>query len=377
LPEDADVRASERDLYPIRGFFIIMKKRFIISNDITQKILKKTFGGCKMKKFAISNFLKMLVLLGIFICVLGSANLAYCWSGNVYFKNVQCGDVLGPGGTYMLKDDLDCNVSPALTVLSWTHLNLKGHTLTCNPSLPQIGIQLEGKKASVANGTILNCDGGVVLDGEGGHLVSRIEYVHSFPGTHVAIAVGTDNNQLVRNSATACDGCFEIDGDGNLLIHNYAFDGPGVGFWIGPSGENNWLIHNVAESQYAEGFLVQGDANKLIKNEAIDTQWEAGSGFEIDWSKENELRRNIATDNAGYGFNVRLATNNRLLGNVAEDNKRSGITVSGTDNLIARSKAFGNGDGLQFFDLNDDNLNCDNNTWRKNKFDTRNADCIE
>ena len=59
-----------------------------------------------------------------------------------------------------------------------------------------------------------------------------------------------DGNRLVRNSATGCDGCFEIGGDGNRLIRNLAYDGPGVGFWIIPNGENNQLIHNVAECQY-------------------------------------------------------------------------------------------------------------------------------
>jgi parallel beta-helix repeat protein len=291
---------------------------------------------------------------------------------------VQCGDVLGPRGAYMLKGDLDCNVSPALTVLDGAHLNLKGHTLTCGLGLSSVGIQMEGRKASVANGHILECDVGVALGGEGRHSVSRIDFAHSSPGSHVAFAVKSDRNILVRNSATACDGCFEIDGDGNRLIHNLATDGPGVGFWIGPTGENNRLIHNVAESQYAEGFYVQGNANQLIKNEAIDTLFENGAGFAISLDAErNELRRNMATDNAGYGFRVSFATNNRLLGNIAEDNKKSGITVSGTGNAIVRNKAYGNGDGVQFFDLNDDNLNCDNNTWRRNKFDTRNVDCIK
>ncbi len=296
-----------------------------------------------------------------------------------YQNAVQCGDVLGPGGAYMLKEDLDCDVSPALTVLDGAHLNLKGHTLTCTltsgSGLSPIGIQMEGQEASVINGNILECDRGVVLGGDGRHSVSRIEYAHSFPGTHVAFIVETDGNRLVHNSATACDGCFEIGGDGNLLIRNLAFDGPGVGFWIFSTGENNVLLHNVAESQFAEGFLIQGDANKLVKNEAIDTLFENGSGFGI-FSERNKLRRNMAMDNAGDGFKV-FSNNNRLFGNVAKDNKKTGITVPGIDNVIVRNRAFGNGDGMKFFDLNDDNLNCDNNTWRKNKFDTRNADCIK
>jgi len=277
----------------------------------------------------------------------------------------------------MLKEDLDCNVSPALTVLDGAYLNLKGHTLTCGPGVSPTGIQMEGQKASVTNGNIFECDRGVVLGGYGRHFVSRINYAHSIPGTNYGFHVESDHNRLVLNSATAGDGCFEIEGDGNRLIRNLAFDGPGVGFWISPSGDNNQLIHNVAVSHYAQGFVVQGDANRLIKNEAVDTLYDNGAGFEIE-GERNELRLNMATDHAGDGFKVsRFATNNRLLGNTAEDNEKSGINVSGTDNVIARNRALENGDGVQFFDLNDDNLNCDNNTWRGNKFDTRNADCID
>lgn len=286
---------------------------------------------------------------------------------------VQCGDVLGPGGAYMLKEDLDCDVTPALTVLDGVHLNLKGHTLTCGPGLSPIGIQIEGQKASVANGHILECDVGVLLGGYGSHSVSRVDYAHSRPGTHVGFDVDSDNNRLVRNSAVGCDGCFEIDGNRNRLMHNLVMAGPGIGFWIGPTGEHNKLLHNIAEGQFAAGFFVQGNANKLIKNEAFDNN---GAGYGIE-GERNELRRNMATDNPGVGFSISFGTNNRLLGNIAEDNGKSGITVSGTDNVIARNRAFGNGDEVQFFDLNDDNLNCDNNTWRRNKFDTRNVDCIE
>ena len=235
---------------------------------------------------------------------------------------VQCGDVLGPGGTYIMNEDLDCDVSPALTVLDGAHLNLKRHTLTCGPGLYPIGIQLEGQKASVTNGHILECDVGVALGGYGKHSVTKIDYAHSRPGTHVAFDVATDGNRLVRNTATACDGCFEIDGDENRLIHNVAFDAA-VGFWIGPAGENNRLLHNVAESQYAAGFLIQGAANMLIKNEAIDTLFENGAGFAVQ-GETNELRRNMATDNAGEGFSV-AAANNRLLGNVAKTTRNRAL----------------------------------------------------
>lgn len=293
-------------------------------------------------------------------------------------KGVKCGDVLGPGGVYVLKEDLYCNVSPALTILGQTRLNLKGHTLTCGPDFVRVGIQLDGVKVFVTNGAIRECDTGVRFGGTGRHAVSNIDYAHSKPGTHSAFNVESDNNLLVDNNATACDGCFELGGDGNRLIRNRAVDGPGVAFWIFPSAENNQLFQNVARRHYAEGFLVQGNANKLLRNQAINTLWQGGAGFKVDYgSVKNELQHNISADNAGDGFSVSFAKTNRLLGNVASNNKKFGITVLGMDNLIARNKAFGNGDGVQYFDLNDGNFNCDNNKWIKNKFETRNVDCIE
>jgi parallel beta-helix repeat protein len=290
-------------------------------------------------------------------------------------NEVQCGDVLGPGGVYKLNKDLYCNATPAITVLDGAHLNLNGHTLTCGPGLSPIGIQLKGQRASVVNGTVLECDRGVVLGGSGKHRVSRIEYATASPGTCQAFVVKTDGNRLVRNSATGCDGCFEISGDGNWLIYNFAYDGPGVGFWLFHSGENNHLFHNIAVSHYAEGFLISGENNNLIGNEAVDTLFENGAGFEIGGAG-NRLWRNRSSDNGGDGLKL-FSASNRLMGNVAKDNQKSGIIVYGTDNIIIRNKAFGNGNGVNFFDLNDDNLNCDNNIWNKNKFDTRNSECIE
>jgi parallel beta-helix repeat protein len=293
-------------------------------------------------------------------------------------RPVKCGDVLGPGGGYKLDEDLLCTVTPALTVLDGAHLNLNDHSLVCDPGLSAtVGILLKGERTSVENGNIFDCDRGVVLEGAGEHSVSKIEYANSNPGTCVAFDVRSDRNRLFRNSAAACDGCFEVSGDRNWLIRNFVYDGPGVGFWFFQTANNNHIFHNIAVNQYAQGFLIQGDENNLLMNKAVGTLWENGAGFEIAGSG-NRLWRNRATNNDGYGFDVfSTGTNNRLLENIAEDNQNTGITVPGTNNVIIRNKAFGNGDGFDSFDLSDGNLDCDNNTWRRNRFDTSNAECLK
>jgi len=46
---------------------------------------------------------------------------------------------------------------------------------------------------------------------------------------------------------------------------------------------------------------------------------------------------------------------------------------------MLRNSATGNGVGpnpSQDFDLRDDNVDCDNNTWANNQFGTRNRTCI-
>ncbi len=155
--------------------------------------------------------------------------------------SVQCGDALGPGGVYFLNEDLNCDVSPALTVLGETHLNLNGHTLNCEQDSMAVGIQLEGEKASVTNGKVVDCYEGVLVGGSGMHHISRIEYTGSNPGTY-AFIVESDGNRLVCNSANKCEFCFEISSHGNWLFHNSAFNGD-VGFFLIPYASENRLFY--------------------------------------------------------------------------------------------------------------------------------------
>ncbi len=291
--------------------------------------------------------------------------------------SIQCGDELGPGGVYVLDEDLNCDVSPALTVLGETHLDMNGHTLTCEESWSN-GIELEGQKASITNGKIVDCIISVWAIGLGKHHISRIEIVNvdQYGG---GFALWSDDNRLVSNRAFGCsEDCFAISSRRNWLFHNYAYGG-WSGFSVYLPSSDNRLLYNTAERPTAVGYYIYGVDNLLIGNKAVGSLWEDGSGFDI-FAARNRLWRNRSTENTGHGFRV-SHKENLLRNNIAEDNGKSGITIEADtiarDNTIVRNKAHGNGDGANYFDLNDAHQDCDDNTWENNRFDTRNIECIE
>jgi parallel beta-helix repeat protein len=73
------------------------------------------------------------------------------------------------------------------------------------------------------------------------------------------------------------------------------------------------------------------------------------------------------------------ADDNLLKRNKALDSADDGIDLQegAEDNVVKRNKASGNGTGPieDSFDLEDDNLDCDNNTWKKNKGE-KSQDCV-
>src|SRR5262245_18220927 len=105
--------------------------------------------------------------------------LVFVWSLGLILPQAQavhigCGAVLGPGGTFVLDSVVGpCGgPGPALTLISAT-LDLAGHTVSCSaPS--NYGIDVEGKKSKVRNGTVSGCANGVVLLDQGSHEVRGV-----------------------------------------------------------------------------------------------------------------------------------------------------------------------------------------------------------
>ena len=115
---------------------------------------------------------------------------------------VGCGAYLTGDETYVLVADvLDCGESaPAITVVGPAKLRLNGHTVSCELALDDegipvpkegtIGVRLEGTGASLIGGArppfgiygVFGCEQGVLLNGEGDHLVQGVTVTKSSSG---------------------------------------------------------------------------------------------------------------------------------------------------------------------------------------------------
>jgi hypothetical protein len=190
---------------------------------------------------------------------------------------VNCGDILGPGGTYVLTGDLQYEVSPALTVRDGARLDLAGHGVSgCGGG--QVVILLDGSGALVRDGVVSGCMTGVEVAGEGGHTVqgmaandtdngiwvisdhNRLEG-NTLAVLEVAFIIRGHHNTLIQNRAAA-PASFSVVGDHNLLRDNE--NSAGVSGWV-VSGDHNRLVRNtVAEGD--DGMIVSGEDNLLLKN---------------------------------------------------------------------------------------------------------------
>jgi parallel beta-helix repeat protein len=349
--------------------------------------------------------------------------------------HISCGDTLGPGGNFVLDSDVGpCSgPGPALTLISAT-LDLAGHTVSCSTT-SIYGIEVEGKKSRVRNGTVSGCGNGVVLFDEGFHEVRRI----TASGNTTGFTVGSKRNKLNDNTATVNEYAgFAVGGTQNQLNDNFA-SGSEIGFlFIGATG--TVLSDNTATENF-EGFeMFNSGSNLLTDNTASDNatngfegslntnnRWAANTangnagGFAFEGNTSDSWISNRASDNDNFGFSFADGggnalkdnrasgnglggfgieeTNDTLLENKATDNINAGfdvfdgtvgtlfranqalgntgpglrLAIGATGNRVQNSKALGNGG----FDLQDNNPGCDANLWSNNTFGTANQGCID
>jgi parallel beta-helix repeat protein len=244
---------------------------------------------------------------------------------------IDCGAVLGPGGTYVLDRDLTCpkpvvsDYDPdpwgfvgMLNVSNGATLNLNGHTVTCLPSSPyprpSVGIRLRHGK--VKNGTVVGCDIGIVPSDS---VVKRI-------------TVAWNRIGMLLDSRT----------------------------W---GSHRNLISANIAQNNARFGFyLVESDENVLVNNLAVDNE----AGFAVDRSSRTVLLQNVATHNHGNGFSVSGATvvggdeggeANQVIENRSVKNGANGFSIGGRSTNIIGNYAKGNGGTPNFggagFDITD------------------------
>jgi parallel beta-helix repeat protein len=248
--------------------------------------------------------------------------------------HINCGAVLGPGGTFTLDSDVgpcpdtepDPNpqiISVVISVESAT-LNLNGFTVS-GASIGQglTGqhcVELIGTRATLQGpGTVRGCERGVVVLGGGQHAVRDV--ISEFH-TNNGFLLGSNDNQLTNNTSRS-----------NTF----------VGISVGNQG--NKLTENTATDNGVLGFQIVGASHRLANNSATDN---GDDGFQIV-GDNNKIQDNFAANNANGIEVLEDATGNQLMGNVGQSNSA--------------------------FDLADDNPNCDQNRWRGNA-GTRNQNCI-
>jgi parallel beta-helix repeat protein len=313
--------------------------------------------------------------------------------------DIHCGSVLGPGGSFKLEADVGpCDGQTAITVIS-ASLDLSGYTVSCKGTQwddDPIGIELRGKGAQVRDGWVVGCAVGVVLTGKGKHSVENINAYWNWGGFHVDSPKNTlDSNYAYYNDE---DG-FQVNSDRNRLNKNWALGNGDDGFDLDFGLGQNQVTGNWAQENGDEGFDIDTDGNRLSDNSASHN---GANGFEIDDGDSNVLSSNVAYHNR-EGLHVNSA-NNQVIGNDIGHNHFDGIDLSfgAHDNLVKSNTVEDNGaDGINLdfgarhntidhntslgngligpgaFDLEDDNPNCDDNTWKSNTFGTKSDSCIQ
>jgi parallel beta-helix repeat protein len=292
---------------------------------------------------------------------------------------VECGDTLTGGSVKVYENIGPCVESPALTVEGPVNVNFNGFTLDCGQA--STGISIIGQNAKVQNGTVANCEDGIVINGDGRHQVLKMRVTSDQVAGDRGVRVRSDNNHLVQNVAQGFNGeGFRVEGEANRLVNNAALNNSGHGFRLRGNGEHE-LVNNVADGNGEEGFRLDSDGNRLVNNRAINN---GDEGFRARDGAGNSLVNNRAEGNGATdgeaGFRIQ-SDENLLRNNAAVGNVGDGILLyvdqdegeSPENNEIAHNTARNNG----VTDLVDENPDCDNNVWFKNSYDTRNQDCVD
>ena len=251
--------------------------------------------------------------------------------------------------TFLLVKNITCGGGSTQALeFSGDHVKvlLLGHTVSCDDV--DTGIVLSGTSSVLQGpGTVEKCENGIVLNGGGRHNVSKVKS---------------------RNNGT--DG-FLILSSKNLLTSNTAIENEDDGFQ--GEGELNIFLFNQSRHNEDDGFDDDdGTRNHYSFNSAIQND---GSGFQLVGSQEARFAHNIAKKNGFAGFHLISADNCTVVKNIANDNvdvqsppAGNGIRVD--DNSMQNTIKGNTMQDNEGFDAEDENVDCDANKWRANKFTT-------
>jgi hypothetical protein len=118
--------------------------------------------------------------------------------------HINCGAVLGPGGTFTLDSDVGPCSDPVVISVHSATLNLNGFTVSGTAVLltGQHCVELIGTRAKLQGpGTVQTCERGVVVLGDGGHAVQDV--ISEFH-TNNGFLLGSNGNRLTNNTSSRC-----------------------------------------------------------------------------------------------------------------------------------------------------------------------------
>jgi parallel beta-helix repeat protein len=312
-------------------------------------------------------------------------------------RALSCGDTLGPSDALeVLSENLECEESPALIIEGPVVVDLRRHTIVCalngNGEMTGTGIEVTGSQVEIRNGKVKNCRRGVLVKGEGHHLVKRLT-VRSSPGVGGSEPIGfyvqSNQNTFIRN-----------------IVRKYAGEGFRLGVDEKVTADFNLLKYNQVIKNGDHGFRVRaGQGNVFRRNESKENE---GEGFRSQ-GPDNQFVRNIAKNNGDEGIRLRDggdggAFNNLVIENRVENNGLSpcdffrdnpdanpgiAVTDGASDNKIKNNKIKHNCIGIgiekrsddnkvidndvsksKLLDMVDGNNDCGNNRWNNNEFVT-------
>jgi len=255
------------------------------------------------------------------------------WLSPVGAEVTLCGDPLSqdPDGIYRLRGHLTCSKNPILYIDEpEAEFDLRGFTATGDTS--NTGIRIEADNVIIVGGKFKKCETALRVEADG----CEIEHFKAIDSSDKAIRIRGDGNSIVKSLCLkAGNDCFELRGDGPE----------------GNAAEWCTAIKSGTPEQ-GQGIQFRGPGY-AYKCSVFDGE---GEGFQIqDGVSDVTIKRCLAINNAKGGIEIK---------------------ASATENSIKRNILFANGDGIEFFDLIDENENCDLNTWKRNKFRSSNIHCI-
>jgi parallel beta-helix repeat protein len=233
----------------------------------------------------------------------------------------QCGTVISQPGHYFLANDLSCFDQDGVDIVA-DHVDL----MLNNHQISNVFQDFFGQGISVGIG-----------------VPSGNSHVHIIgPGTITGFEGGIRFEQVSFSSVEDVTSTFNFFG--------FVVNG---GFAVGcnqscPSTKNSFQ-GNTATFNDQHGFTTNGATDNTFRDNNASNN-SAGGGILLFEASNNDVRANTTNGNGGAGIGVSVGTGNSIFLNISQNN--------GT------------------FDLEDDNTNCDSDTWKNNTFGSANQSCI-